>query len=301
MFSLKFFIFAMKVIYMSQGHEANAKHSAIVNYVLHQIHVKTNVCSLQKVETGYVLNRRRVLDYNFIFVTRGRVIWQVDGCDYPLGNGDIIRVPPNVMHQAWSLTKRVTLASFHVEARLPGGQDVFALLNPPMMQSVVQSSRLDFYLRGAMEEYERPTFEDTYATLKHWSALMVPEYIRYHDALGLLKPRSVDPLVNTVLAYLDQHIHAPMTLKTLSKYAGVSGQHLNRLFKQAIGTTPLLYVSELRLNRAAALLREGQMTIKAIAEAVGFDDPYYFSKKFRKHFGLSPSEYRSSVGSNFPS
>lgn len=286
---------------MSLGDEANAKHSAIVNYALHQMHVKTNVCSLQKMETGYVLNRRRVSDYNFIFVTRGRVVWQVDGCDYPLKNGDVIRVSPGVVHQAWSLSKRVTLASFHVEARLPGGQDVFALLNPPIMQSVSKGNRLDFYLRSAIEEYERPTFEDIHAALKHWSALIVPEYIRYNDTLALLKPRSIDPLVNALLTYLDHNIHVPMTLDMLSHYAGVSGQHLNRLFKQAIGTTPLLYVSELRLNQAASLLREGQMTIKAIAEAVGFDDPYYFSKKFRKHFGLSPSEYRISVGSNFPS
>lgn len=286
---------------MSQGQEANVKRSAIVNYVLYQMHVKTNVCSLQKMETGFVLDRRTVPDYNFIFVTRGRVVWQVGDRDYPLQNGTVIRVPPGVAHEAWSLTQRVTLVSFHVEARLPGGQDVFDLLNPPVVQQVPQGSRLDFYLRHAIDEYERPTFEDTYATLKHWSGLIVPEYIRYHDKHGLLKSRSIDPLVNVVLSYLDDNTHVPLTLNMLSQYAGVSGQHLNRLFKQAIGTTPLMYVSELRLNRAAALLREGQMTIKAVAESVGFDDPYYFSKKFRQHFGLSPSEYRASAGSNFPS
>jgi AraC-like DNA-binding protein len=273
----------------------------IVRYALDRLSVKTNVCTLQRSEVGYQLEKRTVPDYNFIFVSRGRVVWVVDQKSYPLSNGDVICVPPSVQHWAYSKTQRITLVSIHVEVSLPSGQDVFDLLRPPMSQKIESDSRLDFYFRSAIEEYQRPSDEATYVTMPHWASLIVQEYIRYNAERKQLNPKSVDPLVHAVLKYLDDCLDRPITLDDLAHFAGVSKQHLNRTFQNVIGTTPLQYLMHLRLSRAAVLLREGKWTVKAVGEAVGFEDPYYFSRRFSQVFGVSPSQYRSDAGSESPS
>ncbi len=72
----------------------------------------------------------------------------------------------------------------------------------------------------------------------------------------------------------------------------MSTDHLRKLFKQYTGMTPLEYLTHMRMNYAANLLYNKSLTIKEIARMVGFIDPYYFSKAFKKMMGKSPTEYR---------
>jgi AraC-like DNA-binding protein len=55
------------------------------------------------------------------------------------------------------------------------------------------------------------------------------------------------------------------------------------------------------MERAASLLAEGRLSVAGIAQRVGLEDPYYFSRLFKQHFGRSPSDYRQAAGSNSPS
>ena len=57
-------------------------------------------------------------------------------------------------------------------------------------------------------------------------------------------------------------------------------------------TTPVAFIRSIRLRRAAALLQEGKLTVNEIAERTGFSSPSYFTKCFKKEFGVLPSEYR---------
>lgn len=73
---------------------------------------------------------------------------------------------------------------------------------------------------------------------------------------------------------------------------GFSYAHVCRLFHRAFGMTPTEYRNVLRLERAKALLRDPRQTIAEIAYQVGFDDPTYFTRLFRRHNGIPPSQYR---------
>src|SRR5207248_6335302 len=95
-----------------------------------------------------------------------------------------------------------------------------------------------------------------------------------------------------MLEDLDRRIGETVSLEALAKRAGFSPQHLNRLFQRTLGVTPLQYLSRLRMERAAAMLRDGRLNVRAIGKAVGFDDPYYFSRQFSEHHGMSPAQYR---------
>lgn len=97
---------------------------------------------------------------------------------------------------------------------------------------------------------------------------------------------------------LDSIVYSRLGEQDLSvdKVAGLL--HLGRtiFYKKVRGTTgytPNEYIRVIRLRKAAELLKEGEKNVSEVAYAVGFDNPYYFSKCFKKQFGMPPSQYRS--------
>ncbi len=276
------------------------RRESLLPFVLSHLRVTTQICSCQRSENGYGLSMRTVPDYNYIFVTRGRVVWVIDSVEHDLAPGDLIVVPPGVPHRAYSRTKRVTLGSIHVTATLPGGQDVFEILVPARRRWVKASSRLGRYLRMALSEWDRGD-RDAYLTMPAWGRLVTLELLRHDDAAGLLRQREMDPLIAELLDELRRRIDRVTTLADLARWSGFTPQHLNRTFRRVFGVTPLQQLNRLRMDRAAALLKEGVLTVKAVAAAVGIDDPYYFSRVFSEFFGVSPTQYREATGSNNPS
>lgn len=214
---------------------------------------------------------------------------------------DLVLIPPRVPHWGEAEIQCRTLVSVDIEALLTGAQAVSRRLQPPMFFNGVVLSRLDRYLRGFLAEFERADSADTMRMLPGWARLITLEFIAEVARRCLVSPRPRDPLVAGVLEQLSRWVTEPVTLAQLAAHAGYSPQHLNRRFQRELGVTPLKYLMRLRLERAARLLTETQLTATAIAQSLGFDDPAYFARAFKRHFGLSPQRYRTTVGSEIAS
>ncbi|WP_072327892.1 MULTISPECIES: helix-turn-helix domain-containing protein [unclassified Paenibacillus] len=83
-----------------------------------------------------------------------------------------------------------------------------------------------------------------------------------------------------------------LTREKLAQLAGLRPEHYSRLFKQYKLKSPIDYLTELRIQAAKLLLRRRDLTVRQVARAVGFEDPYYFSRRFSLHTGMAPSEYK---------
>lgn len=269
----------------------------VLDFVLHNAQVKVNVCTRQQFETGYLLKPRTVPDYNFIFVTRGHVVWVIDGVDVHLHKGDMVLVPPAILHSGHSLTKRVTIGSVHAEVTLPAGQDVFGLLSPPREMHFSARSKMAAYMRGFLAEFDRVNDPVSYAFAPGWGRLIALQWLIDAAERRVLTYRPVDPIVLEMLHELERRAEKQTSLDDLAKWSGYSAQHLNRLFCHTLGVTPLKYLTKLRLEKSALLIAQGKLTVRAIAARLAFDDPFHFSRVFRKHFGRSPAQYRQWLGS----
>jgi len=109
---------------------------------------------------------------------------------------------------------------------------------------------------------------------------------RKHDAPGI-PARLLDLKHHIELSY-----RMPLTLEELARRAHLSVPHLCAEFKRCFKTPVIDYVIRLRLHEAADLLYDRNLNITEIARRVGYDDIYYFSRLFRKHFGMSPRALR---------
>lgn len=106
------------------------------------------------------------------------------------------------------------------------------------------------------------------------------------------RERTMDPRVRRVLAVVSGDLAAPLDVATLAREVSLSPSRLSHLFKEETGDTVMNTVTSLRLRRAARLLEHTAESVGSISRRTGFDSPYYFSRRFRRYFGVSPRRYR---------
>ncbi|WP_461146721.1 hybrid sensor histidine kinase/response regulator transcription factor [Spirosoma pulveris] len=109
--------------------------------------------------------------------------------------------------------------------------------------------------------------------------------------LPLASQAPEDDFMNRVYALLESHLDdSTFGVEPLASAIGMSRMHLNRKIKAMTGLSPIELIRAVRLKRAAELLMTGA-SVSEVADRVGFDTPAYFSKVFKEHYHLTPSEY----------
>lgn len=93
-------------------------------------------------------------------------------------------------------------------------------------------------------------------------------------------------------ALIDRELDNPdLSVEQLVEHFSFGRTVFFRKLKALTGKSPILYIKEARMTRAARLLKERRNSIAEIAYAVGFSDPHYFSKSFKQYYGVSPTDY----------
>ena len=92
---------------------------------------------------------------------------------------------------------------------------------------------------------------------------------------------------------IDRAYAGPLDIPALARSAYVSEAHFSRSFKAAFGETPHRYLLSRRMERAKALLRDGDVTVTEVCLGVGFTSLGSFSAQFRRFVGVSPNAYRN--------
>jgi AraC family transcriptional regulator len=98
--------------------------------------------------------------------------------------------------------------------------------------------------------------------------------------------------IDDVENYIREHIDESLNREVLAAVAGFSVPHFHRIFTTCVGENIASYVRRVRMQRAGRKLRMGAVYITEVALAAGYDTHSAFSKAFKQHFGLSPSEFR---------
>ena len=83
-----------------------------------------------------------------------------------------------------------------------------------------------------------------------------------------------------------------ISVEEIARSSYLSTTYITKIYKEVTGDTPINFLINLRMEKAMEILQEGHFSIQDVAKKVGYDDPYYFSKLFKKRFGLSPSSYK---------
>ena len=134
------------------------------------------------------------------------------------------------------------------------------------------------------------------ATLAAWIHVRVSTMLALcweaRQANPLSAMELLPPPVERVVQHLRLYYHKPLRISDLASIAGMSSSHFNRVFRTAVGSSPIDWLRHYRINQAKRRLIESNDPVKDVARQVGYSDQFYFSKDFKRFTNLSPTLYR---------
>ncbi len=103
------------------------------------------------------------------------------------------------------------------------------------------------------------------------------------------------PAVRRAIHFLEKNLHKKLTLQQIANEAGFSPTYFTTLFRKETNYAPLSYFSHLKVLKACEFLDYTRMKVKEISFQLGYSDPYYFTRDFKKKMGMSPRQYRNRI------
>lgn len=240
----------------------------------------------------------RVADMNvLIYVTEGVIYVTEEGTDYSVRAGELLILKSGVHHWGKTEIPRGT-KWYYIHFNCDGGdaQQFSAGMEIPPYRTVQCGTLLPKYVRGLsggrLEELLRSFTEYYNGDDPHRAWYINVRLFELLSSLALHGDSAAQTLSDRVCAYLSQHKCEPFSAQCLSAEFYLSYKRLAAVFKEEKGITMQQYHTAQRMNEACRLLRSTLMTVGEVAEAVGYTDILYFSRRFSAETGCCPTEYR---------
>jgi|SRR5215203_2335255 len=159
--------------------------------------------------------------------------------------------------------------------------------------SVPPENRSSWAARLSGLEAELTRREEGYrdAALAHLTLLLVEVARLSADVVGGLR-LSDEPLLARVFGFIEQHYNEPISLKDVARAVNLSASHLTTVVGRKTGRTVLGWIVERRLAEARRLLVETDIAVGEVGRRVGYEDPAYFARSFRRAYGITPLSWR---------
>lgn len=253
----------------------------------------TNAGRFDRVLGHYVDRPRGCPQYVLIFCIDGQGTVHIGRSCLRMHRGHCVILPPGHAHRyeanryaPWSVFW------FHFDGERSGAYLKCLNLSANQFRFAVQDA--DLMIEAFEECYYHVLGGYTDADLVGLSAT----FVRFlglcrtqQRSLSTRRRHTEERIVRTV-RFLRENLHNKLTLEQVARQAGISVPHLCAMFKRQTNCGPLGFFTRLKMHRAGELLLSTELTVSEIAYRLGFEDPLYFSKRFRQSVGMSPSEHR---------
>lgn len=247
--------------------------------------------------------------YEMIYVMTGECFNVVDGQPLPLKQGDICLIPPKVGH---SITVNSDSIVLNILLRSSTFTSTFSSLLKDVrflsdfFNEIIYSNTYKKYLLFHTQEDELlrhmvlEMFTEQENRLPFYESILNGQLIAF---LGKLLQRHENSMeypseymkrfsnVPQITSYIRQY-YSTVTLNSCAAFFHFNPQYLSTLLKKNTGKSFSALLTDARMEHAAALLSESPVSVRELSEILGYSDPAYFMKVFKKYFGCTPSVYR---------
>ena len=218
--------------------------------------------------------------YDLTMVVAGVMSYWVGDEHIELSAGDVMLLPPGTLRRRLATSKATHYICFNFfteeDISLPR---VMRGALTQELQSLFRIYRVPFYLRGDGESQK----------VGH-----VLGYVL--ETLSENKHQAhQNPHIQKATDYLSEHIGEPVSLSHIAAHLCLTREYTASVFKKELGMTVSAFVNEKKLLLASDLLRAGEKNLPKLACMLGYENYGYFSRIFKRHFGVSPLQYKKSV------
>lgn len=247
-----------------------------------------------EVPKGAVWGERRIPDLELILAVAGAFSYEPrNGVPVRMEAGDLLLIPPNEWHVFRRLDEpaHAVFSCIHAEltsrARWASGRYRFQPEPFRVTRTEGDAAIHDLFRRcsevyGGYDRYRAELLE----------AILKEIWIRLAEYWSGGKEGRTSRRVKAMVTYLRVHLRERVSRRTLANEFGITPEHVNALFRKELGVTPTQFIHRERVLRAYRHLRDDGATVKEAAVRVGFDDPFYFSRVFRRVLMRNPSSVK---------
>lgn len=244
---------------------------------------------------GHYTRRRHGLHENFLFYcVDGYGKYELNGQQYTVSPNEFFILPKNIEHSYGSAEHNpwsIYWVHFGGNSLAPLNQliTVQAHFAPHHIKDNGEIAALFHKMYGALElGYSLDNLFFANLCLAHFLSLFIYN-ARHYPVSKNVEADAVD----LAILYMQERVTDVLTLKDISSYSNYSVSRFSNLFKQKTGYAPMDYFMQMKIQQACQYLDFTGKSIKEIALTMGFDDPYYFSKRFKQVIGMPPIKYRA--------
>ena len=247
--------------------------------------IEVNCAGLMSLEHPFATyNERGREDFYLMYLIEGVLNIEIGESSAAARSGDFIIFPPKYKYGYKNNGGAVSYYFVHFTGSY--ADTLLSSLNiskmPCIRHAGMNKAACDV-LNSIFASYIR---EDKYAELLRGA------YLEALLVLLVSSENNSNSRIDTSVAYINAFYTEDISVPKLAAMDNLSVSRYNTVFKGLMGVSPVKYILRLRMNHAASLLNGTNIPVGIIGESVGYSDKHFFSKIFKKHFGLSPSEYR---------
>lgn len=230
---------------------------------------------------GWALHKGVMDCHNIMFITKGSCDFYFDGRKHRLSAGDVAYYASGVDREAKNHLPGTALYAFDFE--------LFGCNKLPLPEVTHLNSFESFmpnfksFFSSWYQKYDGYKLTCSGIFMIILSTLIFPT-----------SQKSVSPHVSTIKAYIADHLNEAMTVDEIANAVNLSPAYCGALFVKSESMTIHEFINTMRINRAKDILVNDTLSIAEVSAIVGYNDVFYFSKKFKLLAGASPSEYRRS-------
>lgn len=236
---------------------------------------------------GHHMRREHHPDHLVIYCVEGRGSVWVDDRRRPVREGDLIMLPAGRAHEYRAHQREPwTIYWMHLGGELTA--DYLRGVGGPVVH-------LGFHERLLTEFRDLLALPESGFTLPAFvhASNLCKSLLSYAALLKLRGEQRRDDLdLEALHSFMQQHLAERLTLDQLAEAAGLSRYHFVRRYRTHTGQTPMQAFLHMKVSRACYLLELSDLTVAQVAARFGYEDPYYFSRLFKKVVGVSPGQYR---------
>ena len=257
----------------------------------------THIGVYQTAPHHFVDRPRGAKEHILIVCQGGKGVCSLRHRRHHLTTGHAIVLPAGLPHRYWA-DEKDPWKIFWVHFTGAGSRDHLAMLGLTPAQPVCWLHDLPRVTEAFEETYRHAlgghTDADLFGLSTGLSRLL--GICRFAQrALDVRRRHTEDQVLKTV-HHMSANLHRPLTLAQLAAVASWSPTHYSMVFRRQLNLSPIEYLLRLKIQRACERLRTTDDLVADIARDLGFADPFYFSRLFRRRVGSGPRAYRKTYG-----
>ena len=226
--------------------------------------------------SGGRINRQR---WSISVKYEGETVYTTNGKQFISDINHIIILPRGCSYD-WKCTKAGHYSVIEFESELTHFEPIsFPVRHGEKILKLIKE--LEYKLNIRHFAFEGEMIMDTYSIILTLLQSISEKYI----------PNSKQQKLRAALEYISQNYDKNITNDTLAGISGMSTVYFRKLFTEVMGTSPIAYARGLRIEKAKEILQSDYATLGDVAQSLGYQSLYDFSRDFKKHTGVAPSKY----------